>query len=214
LDVPRFGWINLHFSLLPAWRGAAPVQRCLMAGATTTGVTTFRIVHDLDAGPVFRQAGTSIGAEETAGDLLDRLAVLGAGVLVDTLADIGAGAEPTPQDEAGASLAPKVTVEDARVDWAAPAPAVVDRVRGVTPDPGAWTTLGGERFKLVRVRCAVDAIPVSLAPGELWADKHRLLAGAGEGTVELVDVQAPGKPAMPGTAWARGARLTPGARLV
>jgi len=211
LDVPVFGWINLHFSLLPAWRGAAPVQRCLMAGDTRTGVTTFRIVHDLDAGPAFRQVITSIDPAETAGDLLTRLAVLGAGVLVDTLADLASGVPPEPQPDHGITLAPKVTVDDARIDWTAPAATVVNLARGVTPAPGAWTTLGGERLKLPQVQVVDEgSLPASLAPGELWADKRRLLAGTGSGPVELVRVQASGKSVMDGVAWARGARPTPG----
>jgi len=211
LDVPKHGWINLHFSLLPAWRGAAPVQRAIMAGESTTGVTTFRLVHDLDAGPVWRQLAVSIGQDETAGDLLDRLAVVGANVLVQTLDDVAAGAVPQPQPTSGVSLAPKITAVDARVDWTRPVAVVVNQVRGVTPWPGAWTMLDGQRLKICQVMPYSTAAE-GLAPGDLLATKRQLLIATGDGLLELTTVQAPGKPPMAGADWARGARLNPGAR--
>ena len=209
LDVPVHGWINLHFSLLPAWRGAAPVQRALMAGDAQGGVTTFRIVHDLDAGPVFRQVATPIGPDETAGDLLDRLASLGAATLAATLDDIAAGVVPTPQPEGALTVAPKVGVDDVRIDWAAPARTVHNLVRGACPDPGAWTTLDGARFKVLATTLDADGVP-ALAPGQLHADRHALWAGAADGALRLVRVQASGKPPMAGADWARGAHLNPG----
>lgn len=216
LAIPKHGWINLHFSLLPAWRGAAPVQRALMNGDQETGVTTFRIVLAMDAGPIYRQVRTPFGAEETAGEALNRLAQLGAGVLVGTMADVTAGEQPVEQDSEGVSLAPKVNVDDAQVDWSRPAAQVVNLVRGTNPAPGAWSTLigpdesRGDRLKILRARVAPD---VDLAPGQLFAEKRRLLAGAGDGAVELVEVQGFGKRAMSGTDWARGAKPQQGAHL-
>lgn len=214
LAVPKHGWINLHFSLLPAWRGAAPVQRTVMAGESATGVTTFRLVHDLDAGPVWRHQAVAIGADETAGDLLGRLAVIGADVLARTLEDVASGVAPTPQPIDGVSLAPKVTVDDARADWTRPVIAVHNQVRGVTPEPGAWTMLDGQRLKILGVMPVPNSVSdaQSLKPGELLAGKRQLLIGTGDGVLELMTVQAPGKPPMAGADWARGARLTPGVR--
>ena len=215
LALPRYGWINLHFSLLPAWRGAAPVQRALMAGAATTGVTTFRLVHDLDAGPVFRHVSTLIGPDETAGELLERLAGIGADVLVETLADLARGAEPVAQPDGPVTLAPKVTAEDARIDWCRDAMAIHNLVRGTSPAPGAWTTLDGTRFGVERTRPAgLDGPPDGLVPGELAPTKRALLVGTAAGVLELVSVRAAGRPGMAGADWARGARPAPGARLV
>jgi len=211
LAVPAHGWVNVHFSLLPAWRGAAPVQRAIMAGEKVSGVTTFELVHDLDAGPVYRQVSVPIEPRETAGELLERLAVVGAEAAVATLADIAAGVKPSPQPLDGVSLAPKVTTDDARIDWQQSAVVVEALVRGVTPHPGAWTTLDGARLKVDGVELADTSTP--LAPGELLATKKDLLVGAADEALRLVRVQAVGKPMMDGAAWARGARLMPGARF-
>jgi len=210
LAVPRHGWINLHFSLLPAWRGAAPVQRAIMAGDSVSGATTFRLVHDMDAGPVWRRQAVDIDPDETAGELLARLANSGAGVLLDTLQDAEAGIEPIAQPAEGASLAPKVTMANARINWSHPASQVHNLVRGTTPAPGAWTMLGESRLKVLRTAVAEGD---DLAPGELAATRRALRAGTATGSLELLTVQAPGKPPMPGADWARGARLTAGARL-
>ena len=215
LAVPKHGWVNLHFSLLPSWRGAAPVQRAIMAGERTSGVTTFRLVHELDAGPFWRQESSVIGQDETAGEMLNRLAESGAQTLVRTLDDITAGVAPRLQPADGISLAPKVSTDDARVDWRQPAAVIHNLVRGVTPAPGAWTTLQGARLKLGRTALVTDPVitqNVILAPGELLATKQALLIGTGEGLLELVSVQAAGKPPLFGAAWARGARLAAGAR--
>ncbi|MCL2783601.1 MAG: methionyl-tRNA formyltransferase [Propionibacteriaceae bacterium] len=210
LDVPQHGWVNLHFSVLPAWRGAAPVQRAIMAGEPTSGVTTFRLVHDLDAGPIWRQQVVDVGPDETAGDVLDSLAQLGAQTMVQTLDDIAAGVAPQPQSADGVTLAPKVTADDARIDWTGPAQAIHDQVRGTTPAPGAWTTLRGQRLKLVKTRLVTPE--ETLAAGELLSTKRELLIGAGDGVIELVAVQGVGKPPMSGADWARGARPQPGER--
>lgn len=213
LDVPAHGWINLHFSLLPAWRGAAPVQHALIAGDDVTGASTFRLEGGLDTGPVLGTYTEAIGPTDTAGDLLDRLAEGGARLLVATLDALEAGRlEAVPQPADGVSLAPKLTVDDARVRWGDPAAAVDRRVRGCTPAPGAWTTLRGERIKLGPVvpepEAADPAAP--LAPGQLRAGKRSVHVGTGTVPVRLTDVQAPGKRPMAAPDWARGARITDG----
>jgi methionyl-tRNA formyltransferase len=218
LDVPPHGWVNLHFSLLPAWRGAAPVQRALMAGDDVTGATTFRLEEGLDTGPVFGIVTETVRPRDTAGDLLGRLAVAGAGLMVATLDGIEAGTlEAVPQPAEGVSSAPKVTVEEAAVDWSLPAVAVDRRVRGVTPAPGAWTTWRGERLGLGPV---TPVAPVTAegdaarpAPGELRVTKRAVTAGTATGAVELGEVRPAGKRAMAAIDWARGARPRPGERL-
>jgi methionyl-tRNA formyltransferase len=213
LDLPPHGWVNLHFSLLPAWRGAAPVQRAVMAGDEVTGATTFRIEPALDSGPVYGVLTEQIRPTDTAGDLLTRLSVSGAGLLVATLDQIAAGSlVAVPQSPDGVSLAPKVTVDDARVDWTRPAFAVDRLVRGCTPEPGAWTTLRGERVKLGPVRPPTPSSPPALAPGEVAAGKREVLVGTATHPVRLGQVQARGKKEMPAADWARGLRppLGPG----
>jgi methionyl-tRNA formyltransferase len=211
LDVPRSGWVNLHFSLLPAWRGAAPVQAAIRYGDEVTGAATFRLEEGLDTGPVYGVVTETIDATDTAGTLLDRLAESGAALLgttVDGIADGTVVARPQPAD--GVSYAPKVTVADARVDWAAP-PAAVDRlVRSVTPDPGAWTTFRDERFGLGPVRPADPVGLPDLKPGELHVEKRRVLAGTAAAPVELGEVRPVGRRAMPAPDWARGVRIAAG----
>ena len=212
LDLPTHGWVNLHFSLLPAWRGAAPVQHAIMAGDEITGAATFRLEAGLDTGPVYGTVTEEIGPRDTAGDLLGRLAVSGAQLLVATLDGIAAGAlEPQPQPAEGVSLAPKVEPADARVDWALPAHVVDRRVRGVTPAPGAWTTWRGDRLRLGPVTPAVDG--PELAPGELGTEGREVFVGTGNGAVRLGEVQPAGKRMIPASDWARGARLAAGDRL-
>jgi methionyl-tRNA formyltransferase len=211
LDVPRHGWVNLHFSLLPAWRGAAPVQHAIMAGDEVTGASTFRLEAGLDTGPVFGTVTEGIGPRDTAGDLLGRLAVSGAGLLVATLDGIAAGtlvAQPQPSD--GISFAPRIESADARVDWWLPAHLVDRRVRGVTPAPGAWTTWRGDRLRLGPVQPLPDA---ALEPGEVAVGPDGVLVGAGRGAVRLGDVQPAGKRLLSAEDWARGARPAPGERM-
>jgi methionyl-tRNA formyltransferase len=205
LDIPQYGWINLHFSVLPAWRGAAPVQHSIIAGDDVTGASTFRIVKALDAGPVYGVLTEPIGPSDTSGDLLHRLAVSGAKLLVDTLDGVEAGVlEAREQPADGISLAPKITVEDAELDLSAPAQRVDRLVRGCNPAPGAWTTFRGERLKVLAVRLTDD----ELKPGELQATKSSVKAGTGSRAVELVMVQPQGKKPMAAADWARGIRLT------
>lgn len=224
LDIPASGWVNLHFSVLPAWRGAAPVQHAILHGDDITGATTFRLVAELDAGPVFGVVTEPIGARDTAGDLLARLARSGAELLAATLDGIESGQlEARPQPSEGVSHAPKITAEDARVRWGRPAIAVDRQIRACTPVPGAWTMLGRARLKLWPLAKAApdlaafpghadrapDAEP--LDPGELWVCRSGVLVGTATGPVELGDVQPDGKRRMSAAAWARGLHLDQGA---
>ncbi|WP_324653894.1 methionyl-tRNA formyltransferase [Georgenia sp. H159] len=213
LDVPAHGWVNLHFSLLPAWRGAAPVQHALIAGDDVTGATTFRIEEGLDTGPVLGTLTESVRPGDTAGDLLARLAESGAPLLLATLDALEAGtAVAVPQPPDGVSQAPRLEVADARVDWAAPAAAVDRLVRGTTPAPGPWTTApDGSRLKLGPVRVRTDI--TDLAPGALRPGKQDVLVGTGQGAVALGRVAPAGRSWMPAADWARGARLNEDARL-
>jgi methionyl-tRNA formyltransferase len=212
LDIPEHGWINLHFSVLPAWRGAAPVQHALWAGDEVTGATTFRIVKAMDAGPTFGVMTERIRPTDTAGDLLARLAEGGAGLLVTTLDGIELGQlEAREQSEDGVSMAPKITVDDAQVIWTEPAVAVDRRIRACTPAPGAWTLLDGERMKLGPVRPDPDA--EALAPGEVRVSKNAVHVGTATAPVRLGEVKAFGKKQMAAADWARGVRLEPGLRL-
>jgi methionyl-tRNA formyltransferase len=218
---PR-GVLNLHFSLLPAYRGPAPVQHALLDGHEITGVSTFVIDQGMDTGPLLLAESVPILPDEDAGQLTARLARVGARLAVETLDALEAGTvTPRPQPEAGASLAPKILPEQARLDWTAPARRLADAVRAFNPAPGAWTTLRGQRLKVRRVALASDDAgrapadgPLRLGPGELAVGpRGELLAGAGDGAVELVCVQPEGRRAMPGPDFARGARLAPGERL-
>ena len=221
LDIPVRGWVNLHFSILPAWRGAAPVQHAILHGDDVTGATTFQIVRALDAGPVFGVLTEPIRPSDTAGDLLARLSVSGADLLVATLDGIEDGevaAREQPAD--GVTLAPKIIPATAEVDWRRPAAAIDRQIRACTPEPGAWTRLDGVRVKLwpVAPRSAADAMgadgtgadgasPQGIAPGELRVQRDRVLAGTGTTPVELGDVQADGKRRMRAAEWARGLHL-------
>ena len=211
LAVPPHGWINLHFSLLPAWRGAAPVQAAIAAGDTITGATTFRIEPSLDSGPVYGVVTETIRPIDTAGDLLERLALSGAALLSTTLDGIADGTlTPRPQPADGVSMAPKITVEQARVRWDLPAPVVERRIRAVTPNPGAWTLIGDLRVKLGPV--GIDDAPEALPPGAIHVDRKSVWIGTGSAPVRLNQIQPPGKKPMNAVDWARGARLDPAAR--
>ena len=215
LAVPPHGWVNLHFSLLPAWRGAAPVQAAIAAGDTVTGATTFQIESGLDSGPVYGVVTEAVRPIDTAGDLLDRLAISGAALLSTTLDGIADGAlAPVPQSTDGVSLAPKITVEQARVRWDLPAEVVERRIRAVTPNPGAWTLIGDLRVKLGPVYVDTDGLglPKPLSPGDIHVDRRSVRIGTASQPVRLGQVQAPGKKLMNAVDWARGARLDPSAR--
>jgi methionyl-tRNA formyltransferase len=205
LAVPEHGWVNLHFSVLPAWRGAAPVQRAIMAGDDVTGATTFRLVEELDAGPTYGVMTATIRPDDTAGSLLARLAADGAGLLVTTFDGLEDGVlEARPQPADGLSYAPKLTVDDALVDWTKPAAAVDAQIRGCTPAPGAWTTARGGRLKLEPVQARPDH--PRLEPGEVRVSKADVVVGTGTDPVGLTRVQAQGKPWMTAADWARGLR--------
>ncbi|GAA2022604.1 methionyl-tRNA formyltransferase [Terrabacter terrae] len=217
LTIPRLGWINLHFSLLPAWRGAAPVQHAIMAGDEMTGASTFVIERGLDTGPVLGVMTERIRPTDTAGDLLGRLSTAGADLLVATLDGLESGdlvAVPQPSD--GVSSAPKIEVEDARIVWTRPASAVDRLVRGCTPAPGAWTTFRGERLKVSPVGVvAGEELPVGhpLVAGRLLVTKKAVFVGTGTGPVRLGTVQAHGKKPMSAADWARGTRVKEGEGL-
>lgn len=203
LSAPRLGWINLHFSLLPRWRGAAPVQRALIAGDTTTGVDVFQLEAGLDTGPVLASEAVPVGALETAGNLLARLATLGAGVLAATVDRLAVGTAVAVPQEGEPTLAPKLTLADGRLDWTEPADRVFARLRGCTPEPGAWTTTGEKRLKVLEAAPAREA--PALDPGAVVLVGGRVLAGCAGGALELVRVQPEGRGAMPADAWLRGA---------
>ena len=212
LDIPAHGWVNLHFSCLPAWRGAAPVQHAIWAGDEVTGATTFRIVEAMDAAPTYGVMTEAIRPSDTAGSLLTRLAEGGAGLLVATLDGIEEGSlEAREQPADGVTLAPKITVDDARIDWTEPAAAVDRRVRACTPAPGAWSTHEGERLKLGPVQPVPGHEP--LPPGEVVVSKRDVLVGTATDPVRLGTAKPVGKREMPAADWARGARLVAGARL-
>ncbi|MFB7115023.1 methionyl-tRNA formyltransferase [Streptomyces sp. NPDC056190] len=212
LDIPAHGWVNLHFSLLPAWRGAAPAQHALMAGDEITGASTFLIEEGLDSGPVYGTVTERIRPTDTSGDLLTRLALAGAGLLAATMDGIEDGTlGAVPQPAEGVTLAPKITVEDARIDWTAPALRVDRVVRGCTPAPGAWTTFRGERLKLIQAAPASQR--TDLAPGALAVGKNDVHVGTGSYAVELLWVQAQGKKPMRAADWARGVRIAEGETL-
>lgn len=209
LDVPKHGWINLHFSLLPSWRGAAPVQAAIAAGDTSTGASTFRIEEGLDTGPVFGHVTEQIRATDTSGDLLGRLADAGAQLLVQAIEGLDSGrlsAIPQPVD--GVSLAPKISVEQARIRWDLPAHLVDRRIRAFTPAPGAWTEFDGQRVKIGPVTPVPDE--PTLAPGTIRVTKKAIFVGTATDAVRLDWVGPPGKKQMAAADWARGARLTDG----
>lgn len=210
LDIPTHGWVNLHFSLLPAWRGAAPVQRALIAGDEITGASTFLIEAGLDTGPVYGTMTERIRPDDTSGALLDRLAEAGAPLLLATMDGIETGdLEPQEQPAEGISHAAKLTVEDSRVDLTHPSVAVDRHIRGCTPAPGAWTTFRGERLKLGPVTITDE----TLGAGLVDARKREVLVGTADRAIRLGEVTPLGKKAMPAADWARGVRMATDERL-
>ncbi len=212
LDVPEHGWLNLHFSLLPAWRGAAPVQRAIIAGEEVTGACVFRLEEGLDTGPVYGRITEAIGASDTSGDLLERLARAGAPLVLDVLRQVEEGTvQPEPQDGALATLAPMLSTADGLVRWEDPALTVDRRIRGVTPAPGAHTSYLGARLRLGPVTPVPEV--TDLLPGQVRASKREVLVGTGGCAVRLGRVAPAGRSWMPADAWARGARPEVGAVL-
>lgn len=207
LDIPEYGWVNLHFSVLPAWRGAAPVQRAIMAGDEVTGATVFSLVEELDAGPTLGTITELIRDDDTAATLLERLADWGSTLLVDVIDHIEDGdISAIPQPEDNISYAPKLTTEDARIDWTRPAFAIDRHIRGCTPAPGAWTTLDGDRVKVFPARTADDS---TLPPGRIVPGRNEVRVGTSTTDLVLGDVQAVGKKRMPAADWARGTTFGP-----
>lgn len=205
LSAPPHGWINLHFSLLPRWRGAAPVQHALIAGDETTGASVFQLVAELDAGDVFAEISTTVAGDATAGELLDALSHSGAELLRDVVAGIAAGAAVATPQHGAVTFAPKLSEEDGRVRWGDPARRVLDRIRGVTPEPGAHTTVGGNRLKILAAATAPHDAP-ALEPGALARHGRTVLAGTGTEPIALESVQPAGKGAMDAADWWRGLR--------
>jgi len=204
LDLPRHGWVNVHFSLLPRWRGAAPVQHAILAGDEVTGVTVFELVEGLDAGPILASAEHALGASESAGEALEALEALGAEELVRTIDALAAGTiTAVPQPGEGVTLAPKLTVQGARIDWSRPAVEISRQVRANNPSPVTWTELDGERFRVLH---AMPAEGDDLAPAELRAGKRSVLVGTGSGSLELLRVQPAGKRPTAAADWGRGLR--------
>ena len=205
LAAPRLGWVNVHFSLLPRWRGAAPVQWAIRSGDSVTGVTVFRLDAGLDTGPILARREQPIGPTDTTGSLLESLGSMGAALLVSTLDALAAGSQvEVVQDETGATLAPKITSADAQIDWRESAVAIDRLIRSCTPAPGAWTTTAGERLRLGPVFGAEG----TLVPGEVYMDGAAVVVGTGQGTVRLGDVQPAGRRMMPALDWLRGVRAT------
>ncbi|MFP7365693.1 methionyl-tRNA formyltransferase [Corynebacterium callunae] len=205
LDVAPHGWVNLHFSLLPAWRGAAPVQAAIREGDQLTGATTFRIDEGLDTGEILAVLKEEIRSTDTADDLLERLAYVGGDLLVETMTGLENGTI-TPMAQVGeASYAAKISTEDARIDWTQPAEVIDRHIRAHTPAPGAWTTLVDARLKVAPIKLSGEA-PV-LAPGEISASKSAVFVGTGSSAVEVVEIQPPGKKMMKAADWARGVHL-------
>lgn len=208
LRIPRHGWINLHFSLLPAWRGAAPVQAAVLAGDEITGASTFLIEKGLDTGPVFGTITEKVRVTDTSGILLDRLAESGAHLLESTLDGVEAGAlQAVPQPADGISYAPKVEAEAGHIRWDEPALAIARRIRAVTPNPGAWTEADGKRIKLGPVEMVEEILPER----SIEVRKSGVFVGTATTAVRLTEVQPQGKRMMPALDWARGARLQPDA---
>ena len=205
LSVPKHGWINLHFSLLPAWRGAAPVQHAVIAGDDVTGASTFLLETGLDTGPVYGTLTETVKPDDTSGDLLERLSHSGAVLLAQTLSALDSGAAVAVPQQGDITLAPKLTINDARVDWQQPALAIRRRINGVTPEPGAWTLWDGARFKISAAALRPDV--TDLRPGQVrfsGGGTAAALVGTGSHALELLRVQPAGKKMMPGADWARG----------
>lgn len=205
LGIPKHGWINLHFSLLPAWRGAAPVQHAVINGDDVTGASTFLLEKGLDTGPVYGTLTETVHPDDTSGELLERLSHSGAVLLAQTLAAIDSGTASAVPQSGDVTLAPKLSIDDARISWQQPALAIRRRINGVTPEPGAWTTWEGQRFKIGAAVLRPEV--TDLAPGQVrftGGAQAAAVVGTGSAGLELVQVQPAGKKMMPGADWARG----------
>ncbi len=213
LAIPRLGLVNVHASLLPRWRGAAPIQWSLLAGDRETGVAIMRVEAGLDTGAVWHTRATPVGVHDTAGSITNRLSQLGAQALIEALPRIAAGEHPVPQDDSAATLAPKITRDFARIRWDESAELVSCRVRAMDPAPGAWTTLAGTELKIWSAFAADDVVPEPALPGTIVAAEPEILVATGRGVVSVATVQPAGKRRMPASEWWRGAALPSGTRF-
>lgn len=207
LDLPKLGFINLHFSLLPRWRGAAPVQRAIESGDEITGVTVFKLDKGMDTGPIFRQVSTEIKSDSTSASLLKELAVLGAPVVLETISAIAQGETPKTQPTAGATRAVKLTKDEGRIDWSLPADVIYRKIRAFFPSPGSWTTFRGSVIRIERVSIGADT---EGNPGEITIVDKAPIVTCGQGSLKVIDLKAAGKSTMPASAWLNGAQPKPG----
>lgn len=210
LAIPRLGCVNVHASLLPRWRGAAPIHWALLSGDTETGVAIMRVEEGLDTGAVWHTKHAAIGLSDTTGGLFHRLAHLGAEALVEALPRISAGEPAVAQEESAATLAPKIAHDSARVRWEEAVQAVSCRVRAMDPRPGAWSTIGGHEIKLFGPRIVTAAAAM---PGTILDTNHQLVVAGGTGALEIAEVQPAGKRRMSALDWIRGSGVAPGARF-
>ncbi|NMW44646.1 methionyl-tRNA formyltransferase [Mobiluncus curtisii] len=215
LEIPQFGWINIHFSLLPRWRGAAPVQRALQAGDTETGVTVFQLEPALDTGPIYATCSYTVPEQATAGDVLQELAELSVKPLEQALSMIARGVAPEPQSDIGITYASPLQPAEGEIDWSAADDTIACQIKGFTPSPGAWTMWQGSRMKLgvLEVNPPVTMPIPSLEPGQIFTTRHEVWVGTGSAPVCLGAVAPAGKKPMPADAWARGAHLESGAKF-
>lgn len=207
LDLPKFGFINLHFSLLPRWRGAAPVQRAIESGDEVTGVTVFKLDKGMDTGPIFRQVSAEIKSDSTSASLLKELAVLGAPVVLETISAIAQGENPKTQPVAGATRAEKLTRDEGRIDWSLPADVIYRKIRAFFPNPGSWTTFRGS---VIRIERANIAASTEGKPGDITVVEKALIVTCGQGSLKVIDLKAAGKSTMAASAWLNGAQPKPG----
>jgi methionyl-tRNA formyltransferase len=203
LNIPRHGFINLHFSALPRWRGAAPVQRALEAGDTTTGVTVFKLDAGMDTGPIYTKLPYDISSAMNTPELLKDLALLGVKAVIDALSLIENGANPTVQESEGATRANKLTSEEAEIDWFGNSSAIVNKIRAFYPNPGAWSTFRDVKLKIDSAKVS----DVKLKPAEIAQQGKAILVGTGDGAIELITVKPAGKGAMSAQDWANGQHL-------
>ena len=203
LELPKHGFINLHFSLLPRWRGAAPVQRAIESGDSNTGVTVFKLDKGMDTGPIFRQLSAEIKSDATSASLMKELAVLGAPAVLETITAIDQGNVPKVQEVTGATRAEKLTRDEGRIDWSLPADLIYRKIRAFFPSPGSWTTFRESVIRIERVALGPDT---TCEPGEISVVEKALIVACGQGSIKVIDLKAAGKSTMAASAWLNGAQ--------
>ena len=203
LELPKHGFINLHFSLLPRWRGAAPVQRAIESGDSVTGITVFKLDKGMDTGPIFRQLSAEIKSDATSASLLKELAVLGAPAVLETISAIDRGDVPKVQEVTGATRAEKLTRDEGRIDWSLPADVIYRKIRAFFPSPGSWTTFRESVIRIERVALGPDT---TCEPGEISVVEKALIVACGQGSIKVIDLKAAGKSTMAASAWLNGAQ--------